>query len=227
MFLLLTFAVRFWQQRSLTAVACLKQWVDPCFLVNIICRWSSPPACQSLHSQTSSYRRLWSCKGKGTGKTQPKFCAYSLHPSSAMLIMEIVFISSSVCSSRGTPGKNKRGLKPNSQCPSVTHTWLCMKPHKHLFLWFVKARVGSSSSSVWSQCCQVCRELWSHSWGMGCSPLQALCSHSAIQLLTEKATAASHPSQSRKPSVQHVWHERWCGSQLCHSLSPQEAGEHN
>lgn len=121
-----------------------------------------------------------------------KFHACSLHPSSAVLVVEIVCVSSS--------RKEWRGGKTPTVNAQVSHTHLlCMKPHKHLFLWFVKACLGSISSRVWSQCWRVPRELWHTDWS--CSPLQAL---RAILLLTEKAIAASHPSKSRKPSV-HKW----------------------
>lgn len=122
-----------------------------------------------------------------------------------MLIMEIVFLSSRVCS-RGTAGKNEgEGKPPNSQCPSVTHR-LALHESTQTFI----SLVCKSWAGLHQLLCVIPiprrpRELWHRDWS--CSPLQAL---SATQLLTEKATAASHPSKSRKPSV-HEWGETGCG----------------
>lgn len=48
----------------------------------------------------------------------------------------------------------------------------------------------------------------------------------AIQLLTEKAMAAPHPSKARKQSV-HQWGEMCCGSSCLILFQVQESGEHN
>lgn len=124
-----------------------------------------------------------------------------------------VFISSSVFAAEEQQERMKGGDKTPTVNAQVSHTHLlCMKPHKHLLPWFIKAQLGSISSSVWSQCWRMPGELWhmgwSCSWGMCCSALQA---PRAIQLLTEKATAASHPSKAGKPSV-HELGEMCCGS---------------
>lgn len=107
------------------------------------------PAFPGLQQQLQELVKLW--RKRHRENSAHRFHAFSLLPSSAMLIMESVFLSSRVYS-RGTAGKNEGEGKPPTVNAQVSHTGLlCMKAHKHLFLWFIKAGLGSISSCVWSQ----------------------------------------------------------------------------